>query len=286
MLEIISLRYQNEIQNACTYLPYMGLRHFVMYILFNDGSKFVLSNIFHMLNSYYAESLYKEDYSIRLDTITNVTHYLCDKTPSVSSKFKQMLEERYNVYRAYYIVRECPECTFVFGAIKDTHFDNSELIYKNTIHQFEDFCADFSDHFINLIINYNYSYRNSFVLTNQHYRRAVIKRGYPNKEELTAREKECLILTSRGKSTKEIAKKLNLSPHTIETYSKKIKEKLNCATMIEAVLEGIHRGIIGSMNQWEQHSDISKIGNFKIIKNMDAARKEIEKTSLALFNSI
>ncbi|MBA3660148.1 MAG: helix-turn-helix transcriptional regulator [Gammaproteobacteria bacterium] len=159
------------------------------------------------------------------------------------------------------------------------------MIYKNTLNEFEDFCADFSDHFIDLIINYNCSYKNSFVLTNQCYRRAVIKRGYSNKEELTDREKECLIWASRGKSTKEIAKILKISPHTIATYSKKIKEKLNCTTMVEAVIEGVHRGVIGSINQWN-HFDSPTIGSFKIIKNMDAARKEIAKTSLVLFNSV
>lgn len=285
MSEIISLRYQNQIQNVCTYLPKIGLRYFVMYVIFNDGSKFVLSNIFHMLESYYAESLYKEDYSFRMDTIANIKHYYCDNTSSVSNKFKQMLEERYGVYRAYYIVRECPECTFVFGAIRDANFDSSDLIYKDTLQEFENFCADFSDHFIDLIIKYNSSYKNSFVLTNQFYRRAVIKQGYSDKEILSDREKECLVWASRGKSTKEIAKILKISPHTVATHSKKIKEKLNCATMMEAVMEGIHRGIVGSINQWN-NLDSPAIGSFKIIKNMDAARKEIARTSLVLFNSV
>lgn len=50
-------------------------------------------------------------------------------------------------------------------------------------------------------------------------------------------------------------------------------------------MEGVHRGIIGSVNQWNSF-DSPAIGSFKIIKNMDAARKEIEKTSLVLFNSV
>lgn len=55
--------------------------------------------------------------------------------------------------------------------------------------------------------------------------------------------------------------------------------------MVESVIEGVHRGIIGSINQWN-HFDSSTIGNFKIIKNMNAARKEIARTSLVLFNSV
>lgn len=84
-------------------------------------------------------------------------------------------------------------------------------------------------------------------------------------------------MASKGKSTKEIAKILKLSPYTIETHSKKIKEKLSCSTMIEAVLEGIHRGIIGNINHWNKHHHPLEARNIKIIENMDIAKKEIEK---------
>lgn len=116
-----------------------------------------------MLESYYAESLYKEDYNFRLENISGVSHYLCDRKPFVSDRLKTILEERYNVYRAYYIV-----------------------------------CVDFSNNSKDLIANYNSNYKNSFILSNPHYQKAVIKKGYCNKETLTTREVDCLILFSQG----------------------------------------------------------------------------------------
>lgn len=281
---ILSLKYRQEITSFCKSLSKIGLDYMVMYVVFNDGSRFVLSNIFHMLEAYYGESLYKEDYSFRSETIENIDYFLCDSTTAVSKKFKKMLEERFGVHRAYYIVRDCPECVFIFGAIKKEGFDYYDQIYKDTVRDFEDFCVSFTDEFLDLIIQYNFSYRHSFILTNPAYRKAVIKGGYPKNEELSEREKECLLLASGGKTTKEIAKILNISPYTVETHSKNIKEKMNCSSMIEAAMEGVLRGVIGSMHQWRR-IDTSRMGNFKIISSMLEARQEIAKTNLELLNS-
>lgn len=281
---ILSLKHRQEIETFCRELPKIGLDHIVMYIVFNDGSRFVLSNLFHMLESYYAEELYKEDYCFRLETITGLDHFLCDKTAAVSMSFKKMLEERFGLCRAYYIIRECPECTFIFGAIKKHGFESCDLIYKDTRPEFEDVCVSFTHQFIDLIVQYNRGYARSFILTNPSYRKAVIKNCYPKDEELSEREKECLVWAAQGKSTKEIARILAISPHTVETYSKNIKEKMHCTTMIEAVMEGMLRGVIGAVNRWGT-IERPKIGNFRIIQSMQDARNEISKTNLALLNS-
>lgn len=281
---ILSLKHRQEIETFCRELPKIGLDHIVMYIVFNDGSRFVLSNIFHMLESYYAEALYKEDYCFRLETIMGLDHFLCDQTAAVSLKFKQMLEGRFGVRRAYYIIRECPECTFIFGAIKKDGFESCDDIYQNTRSDFENFCVNFTHQFIDLIIQYNREYAGSFILNNASYRKAVIKGSYPRDEELSEREKECLIWAAQGKSVKEIARILAISPHTVETYSKNIKEKMHCTTMIEAAMEGMLRGVIGAANRWGTN-ERPKIGNFRIIKSMQDARNEIAKTNLALLNS-
>lgn len=281
---IVSLKYRREIEAFCRSLPSIGLDHMVMYIVFNDGSCFVLSNIFHMLEAYYAESLYKEDYSFRLETITGIDHFLCHETFAVSLKFKQMLEERFGVHRAYYLVRECPECVFIFGAIKSQPFKDCASVYQGTRKDFEDFCVNFTDQFLDLILHYNPAYRNAFILTNTTYRKAVIKGGYDKAHTLSDRERECLLLASQGKTTKEIAKILNISPYTVETYSKNIKEKMSCTTMIEAVMEGILRGVIGSIHPWGMAQAFRGLGGFKVIQSMFEARHEIEKTNLALLN--
>ncbi len=52
-----------------------------------------------------------------------------------------------------------------------------------------------------------------------------------HKSELSPREKEVLILLAQGLQSKEIAKKLNLSTHTIISHRKHIMTKTNMKTM-------------------------------------------------------
>ena len=63
-----------------------------------------------------------------------------------------------------------------------------------------------------------------------------------HKIELTKRQFECLFFLIRGKTSKEIAKALKLSPRTIDFYLEQMKYKLNCSTrsqLIEvAIMEG------------------------------------------------
>lgn len=52
---------------------------------------------------------------------------------------------------------------------------------------------------------------------------------------LTARETQCLYFLCKGFRAKEIAKKLVLSPRTVETYLDKIRFKMNCRSRIELI---------------------------------------------------
>ena len=47
------------------------------------------------------------------------------------------------------------------------------------------------------------------------------------------REAECMMYLLKGKSTRGIARKLCLSPRTIEFYIQNMKKKLNCQTKFE-----------------------------------------------------
>jgi two-component system response regulator NreC len=61
---------------------------------------------------------------------------------------------------------------------------------------------------------------------------------------LTPREREILQLIAEGKTNKEIANILNLSPHTIETHRGNILEKLNLHSVPELILYAVRKGII------------------------------------------
>jgi two-component system, NarL family, response regulator NreC len=63
-------------------------------------------------------------------------------------------------------------------------------------------------------------------------------------ELLTEREREVLQLLAEGKSNKEAATVLNLSPHTIETHRTNLMQKLGLHNTAEIVLYAVRKGII------------------------------------------
>ena len=61
---------------------------------------------------------------------------------------------------------------------------------------------------------------------------------------LTDREREILQLVAEGKTNKEIAALLNISPYTIDTHRGHILQKLNLHSAPELILYAIRKGII------------------------------------------
>jgi len=61
---------------------------------------------------------------------------------------------------------------------------------------------------------------------------------------LTEREKEVLQLLAQGKSNKEVAQILNLSPHTIDSHRTNLMQKLDVHNTAEIVLYAVRKGII------------------------------------------
>jgi two-component system, NarL family, response regulator NreC len=62
---------------------------------------------------------------------------------------------------------------------------------------------------------------------------------------LTSREVEVLRLIALGHTSIEIARKLHLSPRTIETHRAHIHSKLGLATRAELVRYALRRGLLG-----------------------------------------
>jgi two-component system response regulator NreC len=63
-------------------------------------------------------------------------------------------------------------------------------------------------------------------------------------DKLTAREVEVLRLIALGHTSVEIARKLHLSPHTVETHRARIHGKLGLATRAELVRYALGRGLL------------------------------------------
>jgi two-component system, NarL family, response regulator NreC len=75
--------------------------------------------------------------------------------------------------------------------------------------------------------------------------RLMRKRGVQDSYDLlTEREREILQLLGEGKSNKETAAVLNLSPYTVETHRTNLMQKLGLHNTAEIVLYAVRKGII------------------------------------------
>jgi DNA-binding NarL/FixJ family response regulator len=63
-------------------------------------------------------------------------------------------------------------------------------------------------------------------------------------ELLTTREREILQLVAEGKSNKDVANFLSLSPYTVESHRTHILQKLNLHSVPELILYAVRKGII------------------------------------------
>jgi DNA-binding NarL/FixJ family response regulator len=75
----------------------------------------------------------------------------------------------------------------------------------------------------------------------QHLQRRGLKDSY---DLLTDREKEIFQLFAEGKSNKDVAALLNLSPYTVETHRTHIMQKLDLHSAVDIVMYAVRKKII------------------------------------------
>ena len=63
-------------------------------------------------------------------------------------------------------------------------------------------------------------------------------------DSLTDRERQVYQLLAEGNSNKDIANRLNLSLHTVETHRWRIMEKMDLHSIAELVLNAVRRGVV------------------------------------------
>jgi DNA-binding CsgD family transcriptional regulator len=248
---IPSIAYKAGIESACIPLNNIGkIRYFVLYIIFNDGTQFVLSSTPEkFLSLYWYEQFNNYDFSAKIQSFNGLDYYLCDENLGADKIFKETIEEKFNMHRTFYVTRNASECRLVFGALHEQHIDNPQQLYRSTIANFEDFCVEFMDKFIDIIKFHNPNYNRSIILNDKYYRKSIIKNLYHHDQKLTNREIECLYWAANGKSSAETAMILKIKPATVDEYRMKIKKKLNCSNLVHAVYEAIKRGYIGAFNK-------------------------------------
>ncbi len=77
------------------------------------------------------------------------------------------------------------------------------------------------------------------------YVRSLTERGITDRyDALSEREREVLQLVAEGKSSKEIADVLSISPATVETHRTHLLQKLGLKNTAEVVRYAARRGIV------------------------------------------
>ncbi len=69
-----------------------------------------------------------------------------------------------------------------------------------------------------------------------------LKRATLLDNRLTEQEKLCLLFSSQGNTSNEIAELLEIKASTVKTHKREILRKLSCKTMIQAATVGIRYG--------------------------------------------
>ena len=72
----------------------------------------------------------------------------------------------------------------------------------------------------------------------------LLKMQFPDGEHLTGRETEILEWVAKGKSNSVIAEIIGISPHTVDTYMRRIYLKFGVADRVTAALRGLAIGAI------------------------------------------
>jgi len=70
--------------------------------------------------------------------------------------------------------------------------------------------------------------------------------AHPDAEQLTPREREVLVLVSKGCRLPELAERLQISRHTVSDHLKHIYRKLNINSRAEATLEAARMGLVSA----------------------------------------
>jgi len=82
------------------------------------------------------------------------------------------------------------------------------------------------------------------VVLDEYVRRLADKGIVDRYDSLSEREREIFQLVAEGRSTKEVAELLSVSPATVETHRAHILQKLDIHSTAELVLYAVRRGVI------------------------------------------
>jgi len=241
-----------QVQSFCKILIPYGITSFGFTRIYNDCSRFVLSNrpdwVCHCYNKGYV-------YDTRLNKHPSCYQsgiYLWDAWDPSNVEHERVGQDagqNFNIGRGLTILEKKENWIdkFEFASTPDNYSINN--FYMNNLDFLNNFIQSFKEH-LNVLIMQAINTRGIVPLSNhidiyQDYpdtritnKLSIIPNtpGVSNKNSqprLTARELECIHWLIRGKTVPEIGVILNISKRTAEDYIANVKDKLGCYTLFQ-----------------------------------------------------
>lgn len=150
------------------------------------------------------------------------------------------------LYSVYCITRTCQDCSILIAINTTKPIKHKLKFYNETIDQLENFVNYFLDESIGIYIDQLPALVNSRFATDTAYRhRVLLTRTVSKKDiDMTESELEVLYWSAQGKSAEEIAAIIGLTKNTVDTYRRKLIEKMWVSNITQAVYVASSAGLI------------------------------------------
>ncbi|OGT54893.1 MAG: hypothetical protein A3F17_08915 [Gammaproteobacteria bacterium RIFCSPHIGHO2_12_FULL_41_15] len=150
------------------------------------------------------------------------------------------------LYSAYCITRTCQDCSVLIAVNASRPITHKLGFYQGSIDQLEIFANHFFDKAMDIFIDELPALANSRFATEAEFRhRVLLTRTVSKKDiDLTESELEVLYWSAQGKSADEIAAILGLTKNTVDTYRRRLIEKMEVSNITQAVYVASSAGLI------------------------------------------
>lgn len=250
LLKTVSLNAYKTVNSLCLPLKNIGVYHVSFCRIFNDGTKIYLTNypelmvqVFTKLYDLSQINGYPNNYS---------AGFHLWKSGILDNSLANILSNEFDIAHGITLINKQKEACDIFLLGSKQNNEDVYNSYLNNTLQIKLFCFAFLEQNKSLIQR---CYPDRFILP-----KAIQRIDYSSSpildistfdqipvlvsKKLSEQENICLQHLITGKTAKEIAKRLEISPRTIETYIKRAKLKLSCSNSNDLIAKFIINALL------------------------------------------
>lgn len=246
---IKSVRFRDKISYLCQDLSSIAnLKYFSICIIYKDIiPSIIISNMVHWSIPYHTLGYKRSDADFAYESLSNKPYYFHKDIlyDELQQEIIKIMNTKYHIYDTFALIRECSECVFILEAYHNYLIIRPQEIYLKAKDKFEDFCIEIISELLDNLVEEACYKQHLLIFRDKKYLSDVIKDKINYSfENLTLRELECLRWIRMGKTADEIAIILSISVHTVQTYLKNIRAKMQATSISQALANAINLKLI------------------------------------------